>query len=61
MYQYPEYEFSVEESNTGNLSWFSNFPYNDLSDNKLLYKNEDRTEYIPHPFQDSKLRCGFKI
>ena len=51
MYQYPEFEFSVEDSNTNNLSWFSNFPYNDLSDNKLLYKNEDRSEFIPHPFK----------
>ena len=54
MYQYPEYEFSTEDSNTDNNAWFSNFPYNDLSNNKLLYQDEDRTEYIPHPFRNSK-------
>ena len=52
MYQYPEYEFATEDSNTGNNAWFSNFPYNDLSTNKLLYQDEDRTKYISHPFRN---------
>ena len=60
MYQYPEYEFSTEDSNTDNNAWFSNFPYNDLSNNKLLYQDEDRTEYIPHPFRNSRAGANRK-
>ena len=31
--------------------FFSNFPYNDLSDNQLIYTDADRRDYIPHPFK----------
>jgi hypothetical protein len=41
MYKYEE---------KGVKNWFSNFPYNDLRQNELLYKEENRKEFIQHPF-----------
>ena len=32
--------------------FFSNFPYNDLSDNKLLFEDSKRDNYIKHPFSN---------
>jgi len=41
MYKYEE---------NGKKQWFSNFPYNDLGANELLFKDESRKDYIPHPY-----------
>lgn len=40
------------DEDTNDVSFFSNFPYNDLSDNQLLYQKENRKKFIPHPFKD---------
>jgi len=40
------------DEDTNDTSYFSNFPYNDLSDNKLLYRKENRKKFIEHPFKN---------
>mgnify|MGYP000356735102 FL=1 len=41
MYKYEE---------QGNQQWFSNFPYNDLGNNELIFKDDERKDYINHPY-----------
>lgn len=40
MYKYEEQEKDI---------WFSNFPFNDLGQNRLFYEDDTRTTFIPHP------------
>ena len=49
MIEAPEQKVGSDRS-----QFFSNFPYNDLSDNNLIYADADREDYIPHPFKTSK-------
>lgn len=44
MYSYQENERTIH---------FSNFPYNELGENGLLYADKERTSYIQHPFGGS--------
>ncbi len=49
MYKAPERDDGkVINENT----YFSNFPYNDLSDNKLIFEKENRKNFLKHPFTD---------
>lgn len=41
MYKYKEHDKDM---------FFSNFPYNTLEDNILLYKDSNRETFVPHPF-----------
>lgn len=47
--------FSYVEDGTGfnETNYFANFPYNDLSDNKLLFLDERGEEFVKHPDSES--------
>jgi len=47
MYKAPEEDEGVVINKN---TYFSNFPYNDLSTNKLLFEKSNRKNYISHPF-----------
>lgn len=38
----------------GKDTFFPNFPYNELDQNKYIYTDQNRTSYIPHPFGSEK-------
>lgn len=46
--------YDYEEENTGKKVLFSNFPYNDLGDNELIYKNDDKEDFVTHPYRGVK-------
>jgi hypothetical protein len=46
--------YDYEEKVTGDKVLFSNFPFNDLGDNKLSYADEKRTSFIKHPYKGNR-------
>lgn len=48
MYKY--FERDADSSDENKAVWFSNFPYNDLRENNLLYDSNDRDNFVQHPF-----------
>lgn len=48
---YDMYSYT-ETQNEQKTNWFSNFPYNDLSENQLIYADENRNDFIQHPNDD---------
>lgn len=45
---YDMYKYQ-ENPDTDEFTYFSNFPFNDLGDNDLLYQTKDREKFLTHP------------
>lgn len=46
--------YDYEEESTGKKVLFPNFPYNDLGDNELVYRDDKKKDFVAHPYRGLK-------